>query len=113
MGVTPGCSFGNLAVELSCVDEVLRERLERLFEEWAGLLRIALDDAVAAGDIPPTDTDRAARALVAYVEGLSVMVKTADDPAAVADIAPMALRLIGADPDTHRSPARAAEGSHP
>ncbi len=113
LGVTPGCSFGNLAVELSCVDEVLRERLERLFEEWAGLLRIALDDAVAAGEIPPTDTDRAARALVAYVEGLSVMVKTADDPAAVADIAPMALRLVGADPDIHRSPARAAEGSHP
>ena len=41
------------------------------------------------------------------------MVKTADDPAAVADIAPMALRLVGAGPDTHGSPARAAEGSHP
>jgi hypothetical protein len=47
-----------------------------------------------------------------YVRRRRWMVKTADDPAAVADIAPMALRLVGADPDTHRSPARAAEGSH-
>jgi TetR/AcrR family transcriptional repressor of nem operon len=99
-GVTPGCMFGNLAVELSCTDEVPRVRLQRLFGDWADLLRIAIDGAVSAGEIPPTDTDRAARALLAYVEGLSVLVKTADDPGVAADLIPMALRLIGADPGT-------------
>jgi TetR/AcrR family transcriptional repressor of nem operon len=112
IGACPGCSFGNLAVELASVDEVLRQRLESLFGDWAGLLRIALDDAVAAGDIPPTDTDRAARALLAYVEGLSVMAKTADDPTAVADLMPLALHLVGADPDTIPPPARATERTH-
>ena len=62
-GATVGCSFGNLTVELSTVDEVLRERLCRLFDDWAGLIRQALDDAVAAGDLPEMDTAAAARTL--------------------------------------------------
>ena len=112
MGICPGCSFGNLAVELASVDDVLRRRLERLFDDWADLLRIALDDAVAAGDIPPTDTGRAARALLAYTEGLAVMVKTAPDPAVVGELIPLALQLVGADPDTIPAPARATERTH-
>jgi len=112
LGVCPGCSFGNLAVELASVDDVLRRRLERLFDDWAGLIRIALDDAVAAGDIPPTDTGRAARALLAYTEGLAVMVKTADDPTVVADLIPLALHLVGASPDATPTPERATERTH-
>lgn len=96
-GGAPGCSFGNLAVELSTVDEVLRERLERLFGDWAALIRGALDDAVAAGEIHPIDTGRAARAMLAYIEGLAVLVKTSNDTGAIAEIAPLALRLVGAD----------------
>jgi TetR/AcrR family transcriptional repressor of nem operon len=104
-----GCSYGALAVEMSGVDPVLRERLEDLFTDWAGLIRIALDDAVAAGDIAPIDTAQAARALLAYLEGLSVMVRAAHDPDPVADIVPLAFRLIGADPPTLSPPARAGE----
>lgn len=112
MGICPGCAFGNLAVELASVDDVLRRRLERLFDDWTGLIRIALDDAVIAGDIPPTDTDRAARALLAYIEGLSVMVKTVGNPAIVADLIPLALRLVGASPGTPTTPERATERTH-
>lgn len=97
-GSTPGCCFGNLATELASTDEVLRARLDRLFDDWAGLLRLAIDDAVAAGEIPPTDTDRAARALLAYSEGLALLAKTADDPQAAGELIPLAMRLIGADP---------------
>ena len=111
MGICPGCTFGNLAVELASVDEVVRARLESLFGDWAGLLRVALDDAVAAGDLPQIDTDRAARALLAYVEGLSVMAKTADDPMSVVDLMPLALQLIGAPGETV-TPARATERTH-
>ena len=107
-----GCSFGNLAVELSGIDPVLRERLERLFSDWAGLIRIALDDAVAAGDIPPIDTAQGARALLAYIEGLSVMVRAADDPAPVADLVPLALRLVGADPDALPPSEKTTERTH-
>lgn len=97
-GATVGCSFGNLVVELATVDEVLRERLSRLFDDWAGLLKVALDDAVAAGDLPEIDTWQAARGLLAYIEGLGVLIKAKDDPQAAADLLPLALRLVGADP---------------
>jgi TetR/AcrR family transcriptional regulator, transcriptional repressor for nem operon len=96
-GATVGCSFGNLVVELGTVDPVLRDRLAGLFDEWAGLLKIALDDAVAGGDLPEVDTWQAARGLLAFVEGLGVLIKAKDDPSAVADLMPLALRLVGAD----------------
>jgi TetR/AcrR family transcriptional repressor of nem operon len=97
-GATVGCSFGNMVVELATVDEVLRERLSRLFDDWAGLLQVALDDAVAAGDLPEIDTWQAARGLLAFIEGLGVLIKAKDDPQAAADLLPLALRLVGADP---------------
>jgi TetR/AcrR family transcriptional repressor of nem operon len=106
-----GCAFGSLAVEMSGVDPVLRERLEGLFQDWAGLIRIALDDAVAAGDIAPIDTARAARAFLTYVEGLLVMVRTTHDPERVADLVPLAFRLIGAEPPTLTPPLPAGERS--
>jgi TetR/AcrR family transcriptional regulator, transcriptional repressor for nem operon len=106
-GVAPGCTFGNLAVEMSSVDDVLRARLQEVFRDWAGFIRAALDDAVAAGDIPPTDTDRAARAILAYVEGLAVLVKAAQDPAVVADLTCLTLRLVGVEPEAEPEPALA------
>jgi hypothetical protein len=36
--------------------------------------------------------------VLAYIEGLGVIVKAENDPNAVADLAPLALRLVGADP---------------
>ena len=97
-GATVGCSFGNLVVELATVDDVLRDRLAELFDDWAGLLQRALDDAVAAGDLPEIDTGQAARAMLAFIEGLGVVIKAKDDPLAAADLLPFALRLAGADP---------------
>jgi TetR/AcrR family transcriptional repressor of nem operon len=97
-GATVGCSFGNMVVELGTVDDVLRERLAELFDEWAALIQTALDDAVAAGDLPEIDTSQAARAVLAFIEGLGVLIKAKDDPMAAADLLPLALRLAGADP---------------
>jgi TetR/AcrR family transcriptional repressor of nem operon len=97
-GATVGCSFGNLAVELATVDEAVRARLSQLFDDWAALLQSALDDAVAAGDIPEIDTGQAARAILAFIEGLGVVIKAKDDPMSVADIVPLALRLAGVEP---------------
>ena len=105
-GVTVGCSFGNMVVELGTVDEVLRDRLSQLFDDWAALLQRTLDDAVAAGDLPEIDTGQAARGMLAFIEGLGVLIKAKDDPLAAADLLPLALRLAGADPA--RIPGRAA-----
>jgi TetR/AcrR family transcriptional regulator, transcriptional repressor for nem operon len=97
-GATVGCPFGNLAVEMGNVDPVLRERLDRLFDEWAALLQVPLDDAVAVGELEPVDTWKAARAMLAFIEGLGVIIKAKDDPHAVTDLLPLILRLAGADP---------------
>jgi TetR/AcrR family transcriptional repressor of nem operon len=97
-GATVGCCFGNLAVELGTVDPVLRQRLSQLFDDWAALLQGTLDDAVAAGDLPEIDTGQAARAILAYLEGLGVLIKAKDDPLSAADLLPLVLRLAGADP---------------
>jgi TetR/AcrR family transcriptional regulator, transcriptional repressor for nem operon len=98
-GATVGCCFGNLAVELATVDPVLRDRLSQAFDDWAALLQETLDDAVATGDLPPEiDTWQAARAILAFIEGLGVVIKTKDDPMAAADLLPLVLRLAGADP---------------
>jgi TetR/AcrR family transcriptional repressor of nem operon len=97
-GATVGCPFGNLVVELANVDEVLRQRLSDLFDDWAALIQRTLDDAVAAGDLPEVDTGQAARAVLAFIEGLGVIIKAKDDPNAVADLLPLILRVAGADP---------------
>ena len=105
-GVTVGCSFGNMVVELGTVDEVLRDRLSQLFDDWAALIQRTLHDAVAAGDLPEIDTGQAARGMLAFIEGLGVLIKAKDAPLAAADLLPLALRGAGADPS--RIPGRAA-----
>jgi hypothetical protein len=77
-------------------------------DEWAGLIQRALDDAVAAGDLAEIDTRQAARAILAYVEGLGVTIKAKDDPNAARDLIPLALRLAGADPVAVRETAATA-----
>jgi TetR/AcrR family transcriptional repressor of nem operon len=94
LGVVPGCPFGNLAVELSTIDGAVRERLERLFESQQDLLRELLERAVAAGELPgATDTGEAARALHAYIEGVLLVSKNANDASIARQLLPLALRL--------------------
>jgi TetR/AcrR family transcriptional repressor of nem operon len=93
-GLMPGCPFGNLASELSTTDGPVRERLERLFEGQRGVLQDLLDGAVAAGELPEvTDTDEAARAMHAYIEGVLLVSKSANDASIAQRLLPLALRL--------------------
>ena len=72
-GVVPGCPFGNLAVEMSTQDEVLRERLEPVVERtpWIAELRgrglmLAIETVVPGGIEP--DAAAAGRLLEAARE---------------------------------------------
>ena len=94
LGLMPGCPFGNLASELGTTDGPVRERLRRLFQTQQDLLQQLLDAAVAAGELPEaTDTLEAARAMQAYVEGVLLMSKNANDISVVERLLPLALRL--------------------
>lgn len=76
-----GCAFGTLSMEVSAHDTVLREALERVFREWASLFASVFRDAVIAGELPDTtDTALAATTLLAYLEGVLLMVKTSQNP---------------------------------
>jgi len=97
-GSTFGCPFGNLAGEMSTQDDVLRQRLTELFYELAEHLEGILDEAVAAGEIPAQDTRATAIAIEAYVEGVLLFAKTANDPELIKQLAPGILRLAGATP---------------
>ena len=79
-GRVNGCAIGNLALELSTRDEVVRLKLQQAFDVWASCFKRALDEAVDAGDIPRTDTSALADSLVAHMEGIIMLAKANNDP---------------------------------
>ncbi len=93
-GHVSGCPFGNLAGEMSTRDEVIRERVKRVFRDLEVPIRDVLEEAAAAGDLPELDSRATACAMVAYLEGLSLMAKTHNDPDIVKQLGPAILKLI-------------------
>lgn len=79
-GRMPGCLFGNLALELSTRDDVMRAKLNAVFDQAKDKFRATLDDAVRSGAFAPMDTDATATAMLAYLEGIILLAKTRNDP---------------------------------
>ena len=48
-----GCPFGNLAVEMSAHEPLIRHKIDRIFEDVIGRLQRTLDEAVEASDLSP------------------------------------------------------------
>ncbi len=92
-GQVLGCPYGNLAGEMSTQDEVIRERLKRIFRDLEAPIEQLLEEAMAAGDLPALDSRATAGAMVAYLEGLTLMAKTWNDPAVVRTLGPAMLKL--------------------
>ncbi|MCU7932576.1 MAG: TetR/AcrR family transcriptional regulator [Candidatus Thiodiazotropha sp. (ex Codakia rugifera)] len=87
-GRMPGCLFGNLALEVSTRDEVLRARLNAVFEKASARFNETLEQAVELGDMPPLDTAATATAMLAYLEGVILLAKTRNDPDVVRVLGP-------------------------
>ena len=92
-GQVLGCPYGNLAGEMSTQDEVIRERLKRIFRDLEAPIEDVLDEAMAAGDLAELDSRATAGAMVAYLEGLTLMAKTWNDPEVVRTLGPAMLKL--------------------
>jgi TetR/AcrR family transcriptional repressor of nem operon len=99
-GRMPGCLFGNLALEVSTRDEVIRARLNAVFAKASARFHEALDQAVEEGTIPPLDTEKTATAMLAYLEGVILLAKTRNDPEVVRELGP-ALKTIRIDLKTN------------
>ena len=64
-GRVRGCLFGNLALEISTREEVLRAKLMAVFNATQQRFKDTLEEAVASGALAPLDTDKTAAAMLA------------------------------------------------
>ncbi len=79
-----GCPIGNLTLEMSTLDEVIRERTVWIFQQWLGYFERTLQRAKEQGTVPATlDTALTARALTAYFEGVLLLAKGLNDPTVI------------------------------
>lgn len=87
-GRMPGCLFGNLALEMSTRDEVMRAKLNHIFDKARDQFRATLDEAVALGALPAMDTEASATAMLAYMEGIILLAKTRNEPEVILKLGP-------------------------
>ena len=87
-GRVRGCLFGNLALEVSTREEVLRAKLMAVFNKTKERFRDTLEEAVATGAMAPLDTDNTAAAMLAYLEGVIMLAKTQNDPEVIRRLGP-------------------------
>lgn len=87
-GRMPGCLFGNLALEMSTRDEVMRAKLNAVFEKAKDKFRVTLDEAVAAGTLAPMNTEDTATAMLAFLEGIILLAKSLNDPDVILRLGP-------------------------
>ncbi|MFR9752462.1 TetR/AcrR family transcriptional regulator [Nocardia sp. 004] len=78
-----GCPFGNLAAELSTTDEALREYVATVLASWeaklAAACHTAAEHAVLRDDVDP---DQLAHTILAQIQGLILLAKVSNSPAA-------------------------------
>jgi TetR/AcrR family transcriptional regulator, transcriptional repressor for nem operon len=90
-----GCPAGNLTLEMSSQDELIRARVERFFRGWLGYFEHMLCEAKEQGIVPATlDTATTAQALLAYFEGVMLLAKGRNDPSLISTLRPGVLSLM-------------------
>ncbi len=81
-GYMRGCPLGNLTLEMSTQDELIRVRVAQFFGEWLRYCERALCEAKEEGIVPGSlDVKVTAQALLAYFEGVILLAKGRNDPA--------------------------------
>lgn len=93
-GQVKGCPIGNLALELSTQDEMLRQKLQQTLDEWTAHLEDALREAIAKGEAAEIDPHAGAQAVLAYLEGAALLATTRNDPDLFKQLAARALQLV-------------------
>ena len=94
-GYMRGCPAGNLTLEMSSQDELIRVRIERFFREWLKYFEHLLGEAKEQGIVPATlEITPTAQALLAYFEGVMLLAKGWNDPSLIATLRMGVLSLI-------------------
>jgi TetR/AcrR family transcriptional repressor of nem operon len=100
--VLHGCPFGNLAIEVSTQDTIIRDTVRDVFDGYCRYFEAALHEAAASGAVRTSSVPDAARALLAYFQGALLLAKTHNDATLIDELADRALDLVGAQHDPRR-----------
>ena len=87
-GHTLGCPFGNLAIELSTQDDVIRSKVDSIFGDLEAYFRDTLQLAVETDDLRHVDVQATAEAMLAFLEGVLLLAKTRNDPEVIRRLGP-------------------------
>jgi TetR/AcrR family transcriptional regulator, transcriptional repressor for nem operon len=94
-GCKAGCFIGNIALEMSDVDEKFRERVGRFFNAWTASVAECLQRCRDAGYFAPTlDPQSAAEALVSLYEGAIMQARARRDASVFKKVAPVARQIL-------------------
>ena len=90
-----GCPTGNLTLEMSTQDELIRTRVEKFFRVWINYFEQVLHAAKEQGIVPASlNVEVTAQALLAYFEGVMLLAKGRNDPALIATLRTGTLSLM-------------------
>jgi TetR/AcrR family transcriptional repressor of nem operon len=87
-GRMPGCLFGNLVLEVSTRDDILRAKLSAVFDKTKSRFRDTLVEAVESGAITALDTELTAEAMLSYLEGMILLAKSRNEPEVIQRLGP-------------------------
>jgi len=87
-GRMPGCLFGNLVLEVSTRDDILRAKLSAVFDKTKSRFKQTLIEAIESGAVTPLDTDLTAEAMLSYLEGMILLAKSRNEPEVIQKLGP-------------------------
>lgn len=79
-GAANGCPLGNLAQEMAHRDPELRAKLGSIFSRWQQRLAQLLELARTRGELDVPNPMSAAEAIIAFLQGSTLLAKVTDDP---------------------------------
>lgn len=98
-GCKAGCFIANIALEMSDVSDLFRERVSRFFEEWTSRIERNLRRHQALGVLRPGLEPRAAaEAILSLYEGAVMQARSRRDPEILERIGRVAEGLLRAHP---------------
>ncbi len=96
-GKCPGCPYSLIGMELSTIDEDIRQQVQTMFGRMTRFIEQALRDAQHDGLIERSlNPHQTAEDLYAYILGLLLQAKVQNNPALLDRMEPMLMTMIGA-----------------
>lgn len=77
LNCTRGCPFGNLAIEMSEINETFRKRLAEFFKSWERYIEECITEGIKQGEfLSHLNPKQVASFILSYLEGAILLVKT-------------------------------------